>query len=307
MKRASPTWLLALLLTVCFTLATLFVPRAAWWNDVPRAADWNKGQSQSDNVFKLLFGEGRKLFANEFFVMADVYFHSGYYPSIFDRQDTDRDVADPAHGKADDSNSTSDDFLGPPPDWIAALERHFIPNRHTHLSAGGPSGHVKFSTTEEILPWLKLATDMNPQYIESYTVGAYWLRRLHMPQQARDFLFEGLHNNPGNSELLFDLGWLYKENLHDPNRAGNVWVAALRCWEAQSADAKTNTESQLVCEEIAMNLAHLEENEGHWPQAIKYLKIVKQVSPNPDAIQKQIDEARKNQTAKPSPLAARTH
>jgi len=293
MKRISPGWLLLLLLTVCFTLATVFVPRAAWWNDVPHAADWNKGQSQSDNVFKLVFGEGRRLFANEFFVMADVYFHSGYYPSMFDRQDTDRDVADPAHGQADDSNSTSDDFLGPPPDWLAALDRQFVPNRHTHLSSGGPSGHVKEVEVQEILPWLKLATDMNPQYIESYTVGAYWLCRLHMPQQARDFLFEGMHNNPGNSELQFDLGRLYQQDLHDNNLARNVWMAALRCWEAQNTSVKTNTESQLVCEEIAMNLAHLEEDEGHWPQAIDYLKIVKQVSPNPDAIQKQIDEARK--------------
>ena len=141
MKTISPAWLLVLLLTVCFTLSTLFVPRAAWWNAVPRAADWGKGRSQSDNVFKLLFGEGRRLFANEFFVMADVYFHSGYYPSIFDRQDTDHDVAMPAHGQTEDEDSTSDDFLGPPPDWIAALDRHFVPNRHTHLSSGGPSGH----------------------------------------------------------------------------------------------------------------------------------------------------------------------
>ncbi|MGA9778292.1 MAG: hypothetical protein WBS33_08480, partial [Verrucomicrobiia bacterium] len=66
-------------------------------------------------------------------------------------------------------------------------------------------------------------------------------------------------------------------------------------------------ESELVCEEITMNLAHLEQNEGHWPQAIQYLKIVKQVSPNPDAIQKQIDKARDNQTAKPSPSASTTH
>jgi len=32
-----------------------------------------------------LLGDGRRLFANHFFIMADVYFHSGYYPSVFDR------------------------------------------------------------------------------------------------------------------------------------------------------------------------------------------------------------------------------
>ena len=83
MKRISPSWLLLLLLAVCFTLATLLIPRAAWWNDVPHAADWNKGQSQSDNVFKLLLGEGRRLFANEMFVMADVVFSQRLLPVHF--------------------------------------------------------------------------------------------------------------------------------------------------------------------------------------------------------------------------------
>jgi tetratricopeptide (TPR) repeat protein len=294
MKKVSPGCLLALLLVVCFTLATLFVPRAAWWNAVPRVADWN-GQSQSDNVFKLLFGEGRRLFANEFFVMADVYFHSGYYPSIFDRQETEHDVAMPAHGQAEDADSTSDDFLGPPPDWIAALDRHFVPNQHTHLGSGGPSGHAKASSVQEILPWLKLAADMNPQMIETYTVGAYWLCRLHKPMEARDFLFEGLRNNPGNSELLFDLGRLYNENFHDASRARNVWVAALRCWQAQNGDAKKD--SKWLCDKISVNLAYLEENAGNWLQAIQYFEIAKSMSPNPDDIQKQIDEAKRKVTS----------
>ena len=297
MKKISPGWMLVLLLTACGTLATLFVPRAVWWNARLRAADWGKGQSQSDNVFKLLFGEGRRLFANQFFIMADASFHSGYYPSIFDRQETDHDVAMPAHGQTEETNSTSDDFLGPPPDCIAALERNFVPNRHTHLDAGGPTGHEKSSNVQEILPWLKLASDMNPQMIETYTVGAYWLRRLQKPEEARDFLFDGLHNNPGNSELLFDLGALYENNFHDTNRACNVWQAGLRCWEAQSATAKTNDQARLVYEETAMNLARLESDEGRWLEAVKYLNMVKTVSPDPDAIQKQIDEAEKKVTA----------
>jgi tetratricopeptide (TPR) repeat protein len=176
------------------------------------------------------------------------------------------------------------------------------------LNSGGASGDAKASGVQEILPWLKLAAEMNPQMIETYTVGAYWLQTsLHNPEEAQTFLFEGLHNNPGNSELLFDLGRLYYESYHDANRARNVWLAALRCWEAQSANVKTNTESQFVCDEITMNLAHLEENEENWPQAINYLEMVKQVSPNPDAIQKQIDEARKNLVAPANVPAVQPH
>jgi len=277
-RKISPYWSLLLLLAACFTLATLFVPRAANWN----------GQSQSDDAFKLLLGEGRRLFANQLFVMGDVYFHSGYYPSMFDNQETDKDVADPAHGKAEDKGG---DFLGPPKDWIEALNRHFVPNRHTHLSSGGATGNAKAASVEEILPWMKLSAEMNPQMIDSYTVGSYWLRAvLNKPADARDFLFEGLRNNPGNPQLLFDLGRVYDEGFHDTNRALNVWQAGLRHWQAQGEDAKTNTQSQFVCEEISMNLAHLEESVGDFSNAVHYLEIVKQVSPDPKGIQKQIDE-----------------
>jgi tetratricopeptide (TPR) repeat protein len=299
MKTVSPGWYLALLVALCFTLATLLVPRVGWWNDVPRAADWNAGRSQSENVFKLLFGEGRRLFGNEMFAMADAYFHSGYYPSIFDKPVTEPDVAERSEGTNESRELDRDDFLGPPPDWIAALDRQFVPNRHTHLNSGGASGGMNSDEVAEILPWLKLATDMNPQFIQAYRVGDYWLRRLHKPMQARELLFEGLHNNPGNNELLFDLGWLYNEDFHDANRARNVWVAGLRCWIALPPAAQADPPVHQAYEDTAMNLATLEEDQGNWREAIKYLEMVKQISPNPDAIQKQIDEAKQKMAAQP--------
>lgn len=283
MKKVSPYWFLLLLLVLCFTLATIIVPRAENWN----------GGSQSDNAWTLLLGEGRKLFANEMFTMGDVYFHSGYYPSIFDRQETDQDVAAPAHGQADDSDSTADDFLGPPPDWIAALDRNFVPNRHTHLNSGGATGNQRASTVEEILPWIRLSVEMNPQRIDSYTVGAYWLQSvLNKRDDARDFLFQGLRANPGNPELLLDLGRLYEESYNDTNRAVNVWKAALVKWQAQSEMLKTNYQSRFQCEEITVSLARAEENQGRFPDAILYFEIAKSVSQTPDAIQADIDEAR---------------
>lgn len=283
MKKVSSYVMVLLLLAICFTLATLFVPRAMNWN----------GGSQSDNVFKLLLGEGRKLFANELFVMGDVYFHSGYYPSMFDRQETDKDVVAPAHGQKEDEDSASDDFLGPPKDWIDALGRHFVPNKHTHLNSGGASGHGSSSTVQEILPWMKLSAEMNPQMIDSYTVGAYWMGSvLHKPDDARDFLFEGLRANPGNPELLFNLGRLYRENYHDTNRAVNVWKAALHHWEAQSEASKTNLQNQFHCEEITVSLARTEESLGNFDDAIHYFEIAKTVSPTPDSIRADMEEVR---------------
>ena len=291
MKKISPYWFLLLLSAICFTLATLIVPRATGWN----------GGSQSDNAWTVLLGQGRSLFANELFVMGDVYFHSGYYPSIFDKQETDKEVAAPAHGQTEDSNSTEDDFLGPPKDWIEALNRNFVPNRHTHLNSGAASGHQKAATVEEILPWMKLSAEMNPQLIDSYTVGAYWLQAvLNKPDEAREFLFEGLRANPGNPELLFDLGRLYEESYHDTNRAENVWKFALHNWETESETLKTNTLSQFQCDEITVSLARAEEAQGHFVEAIRYFEIAKSVSPTPESIQQNIDRVRQKMGNSPT-------
>ena len=67
----------------CFSLATLLQVRA------PAGAE----RGQSDNVLNVLLGDGRHLFANQFFVQADVSFHSGYYPSIFDQAHAPKDTS----------------------------------------------------------------------------------------------------------------------------------------------------------------------------------------------------------------------
>jgi tetratricopeptide (TPR) repeat protein len=287
--KASPYLVLALMLTVCFTLATGLEPRAATWSN----------RSKSDNVFGVLFGDGRRLFANQFFTMADVYFHSGYYPSIFDLRDESRkEIVDESHGHTDSpEDELKEDFLGKPKDWIDRFGRHFRITEHTHLERGNE---------REILPWLRLAADMDPQKIETYTVGSFFMRKhLNRPREAEAFLREGLRNNPNSYEILFELGRLYNENYHDTSRARNVWQLALHRWLQQ--DSKDQKENKLGFEEITVNLAHLEENAGNYEDAIRWFQAAQKVSPDPSALQQQIDEIKKKMVAQPSPTNSQPH
>ena len=68
----------------------------------------------------------------------------------------------------------------------------------------------------EILPWLKLSSELDPKRVETYTVTAYWLRRMGKIDDAQQILRDALKENPGDPELLFDLGRLFKEYRHDP-------------------------------------------------------------------------------------------
>jgi tetratricopeptide (TPR) repeat protein len=148
-------------------------------------------------------------------------FHSGYYPGIFDQAGNDREnhlatsagAQEKAHdkheeekGHAHDEHCEHDDehdFLGAPKDFMDAFTRHFFVSEHTHLDEKGTNA------PREILPWLKLAAELDPNKVESYTVGAYWLRQLQKNDEAEEFLREGFRHNPQSYEIAFELGRSY--------------------------------------------------------------------------------------------------
>jgi tetratricopeptide (TPR) repeat protein len=281
-KRFVPFLLLLVLLAAGFSLATVLQERVAGWNK----------RGDSDNVLKVLLGDGRRLFANHFFVQADVAFHSGYYPSIFDQANRPKDNS---HLTAKEGEPAAEEhekqmnFLGPPRDWIERFGRHFIVTEHTHLEGNHKT---------EILPWVRLSAELDPQKIETYTVAAYWLRDLGKIKEAERFLREGFLNNPESYEILLELGRLYYENNHDVARARKIWDLALRRWGEQEAANKKP--DQLKLAQIAVNLAHLEEMEGNLARAIQLLELSKRASPHPEALQRQIDQLKQKLVSHPA-------
>jgi tetratricopeptide (TPR) repeat protein len=283
---------LCLLLTVCFTLATWLTPKA----------DEATQHGGSGGVLKTVLGDGRRLFANQFFVKADIYFHSGYYPSIFEQakreqlnakhmmEDHDHDHDHNHDSHEEEEHEKAMDFLGQPKDWIDRFGRHFYPSSHSHLDKPGEA--------KEILPWLRLSAELDPKEVEAYIVASFYLRRnLKKPAEAEAFLREGLRANPTSFEILFELGSLYYEDMHEPERARNLWELALRRWHEQDNAGKNP--GKIVCDEILANLSHLEEEQGNVSKAISYLEEEATYSPSPDAIKKHIAELKEN----PKPLS----
>jgi tetratricopeptide (TPR) repeat protein len=283
-RRATRLLVLLLLASGTFTLATMVQPFAT---------QWRRGRS-SDSVLEILLGDARRLFARHFFVKADITFHSGYYPSIFDQAQApadsshlSADEAEGHHDEAEEAHEKQMSFLGRPHDWIERFGRHFMVTQHSHLEGG---------KEREMLPWLRISADLDPQRVETYTVGAFVLRRkLGKINAAEQFLREGLRANPDSYEILLELGRLYQEDLHDNVRARNVFVLGLRRWQEQQ-DGNQHPEP-LVRAKIALHLARLEESEGNLPAAIADLEIVKAASPQPQIIQQQIDELRQKSQA----------
>jgi tetratricopeptide (TPR) repeat protein len=295
MNSPKTLWLLLIaLLVFCFGLAA---------NLQPRFQSLENSRRQSNNFFSLLLGDSSRIFANSFFVKADAYYHSGYYPTIFDNNSAFRTahIAEDTGAVASHNQGEEGDFLGPTRDWIDAFGRHFIPNRHTHLDEGGPTDDLSTSSeVREILPWLKLSAELDHENIKTYVVTAYWLRtKLNKVPEAEQVLREGLRHNPNDPQLLFELGRIDDENYHDPARARNIWEAALRSWDKQTGNAPLSDklkpdnehyDSRFIFEQLQANLAQLEEKAGNYDAAIARWKLDKLASPKPEEVQKHIDE-----------------
>jgi tetratricopeptide (TPR) repeat protein len=290
-----------------------------------------------------MLGNSRKLFANHFFTRSDVYFHSGYYPSIFDQakvkenhlaagakeqkcehnhnhegpcdhdhdhkaakpeakadkhddhdhdhaahEDEKSDAKEHVHGAHCNHGEEEHDFLGKPKDWFDGFSRHFFISQHTHLTDKGTNA------AKEILPWIQLASKLDPNKVESYTVGAFWLRDLKRHGEAEQFLREGLRRNPDSYEILLELGRGYLEQK-DYERARNVLNMSFRYWREKENGKPVEQQDRFTAGLILNHLVKAEDRLGNREQAISWLGIVRKISPYPEEIDKRIAEVRAGQ------------
>ena len=307
MNRFPALCLMALFVS-CFTAATALVPRfAAREGSQPGRGD----------LLSVFLGDSRKLFAQHFFLKADAYFHSGYYPSIFDFKGETKNQGDvhlvseqhsegdnPAHGahegheeheqeskpgkqpehdhaKSDGEGHDHDHddelkFLGKASNWIERFGRHFFPSEHSHLD--GVAGE------EEILPWLRLAAELDPYKAEVYTVAAFWLRsKLGKADEAVQFLREGWSLNPNSHQILCELGKAFAENRHESSKARNILELAIVKW--RQAEAGKPVPDLFGLQQVLTALVRLDESEGLWSEGVRHLEILRTVSPNPEKIE----------------------
>jgi tetratricopeptide (TPR) repeat protein len=285
-----PCLLMLLLLVMAFSVAAWVEPRYQ-----------ARQRAESRDMMSFLLGDSRKLFANHFFVKADVYFHSGFYPTIFDNQESFKTphMAEDAGALKGHNEGDETAFMGPPRDFIEAFGRHFIPSEHTHLDEGGAQGTngvdldlgEKGGEVREILPWLKISAELDPNRIETYTVTAYWLRKkMGKVDEAEAFLREGLRANPYNPALLYELGRIYHEDRKNDAHARNLWELAVTKLDGQKTTK--SEQDNFILFQLTLSLARLDEEHGNFASGIQWLERAKTVAPFPADIEKSIEEDR---------------
>ena len=283
---------LTLVFVCCFTLATALDPPMQ---------ELRAKTGDGTGFMAALMGDSRRLFANQLFVEADVYFHSGYYPTIFDTAEAENtldmnskeEAVTPQAASASGRRHYEDEgggFMGRPRDWVERFGRNFIPTEHTHLANG---------KVREILPWLRLSADMDPHRIQTYLTASYWLRgTLGQPDEAEQFLREGLRANPDSYEILIELGYVYDFNNKNPRIARNLFDLALRKWKEQDAAGLKPPPKARV--EILDGLVRADGELNDLQQLLLDLEALKAVSPNPEVVEQTLQATRAKLAAPPA-------
>lgn len=257
----------------------------------PEMSAFHARRPDSGDPLASILGDGRKLFANHFYVKADVYFHSGYYPTIFDNRESHQTahMAEDA-GVAEGKNTGDEEnFLGKPTNWIDAHSRKHFPSVHTHLGEDSPDGRK--NAEREILPWLKFSAKLDPNKIETYTVAAYWLRRTGADGEAEAFLRDGLRANPDSVDILFELGRC-RYDAKDVEHARNLWALAWKRWQQQELPKPAEAQNRFIAAAILMHLARLEHAAGDIAQCIRCLETLLPLKQNPDEIRQRIADVK---------------
>jgi tetratricopeptide (TPR) repeat protein len=315
-----PPLMLGLLLVGCFTLATAVGPRFEQLHS-----------QRAGGVMGSMLGESRRLFADHFFTRSDVYFHSGYYPSIFDQaaKTKENHLVEGAIGKRPTGNDHDDheendsghdakgehEQAGHVHDEKCGHHEHdehcehgeehdFLGQPKDFMDAFSRNFYVSKHThltekgtnaPKEILPWIKLAAQFDPGKVETYTAGAYWLRQMNKHEEAEQFLREGFRHNPQSYDILLELGRGYLAK-GDRERARNVLELGLARWREQQNSKPAEQQDRFAVAQILNHLALVEDQSGQKDRAIHWLEIVKKISPQPAEIDKRIAELRAGQS-----------
>ena len=153
--------------------------------------------SMNHDVGSLLdrvLGSTRVQFGNEFYLKADQYFHKG----------------------VDHTEETG--FTDP----FQRLYEAMTPQGHVHAEG---------IDVNEIMPWLRFATDMDSHNVDAYLVAAYWIARGGHPELAEDIYREAKRNNPGDYRVFLD--WARCEMRQgaftESGGATGSWIAVYAC------------------------------------------------------------------------------
>jgi tetratricopeptide (TPR) repeat protein len=202
--------------------------------------------AETETASVYILGPARALLSKSLYKRADVYFHKG------------------ASGiKEAAFNSIFQK-------WKKAI----CPNKHAHTQG---------NETSEILPWLRLASQTDPQNIEIYLVACFWLvGDCGRPDLALAAISEAQQKNPERYELLLEEARIHLSLSNNMN-AIRALETARKLMQHQPNDAE---QASIDLDFIHLSLSYLFEADDDLEQSISAMAALAKHKPTHSTLER---------------------
>jgi len=198
-----------------------------------------------------LLGESRLGISGYFYEMADLYFHRGV-----------------AHKRDEAIQGT----------WFQKRRAELRPSLHAHAVG---------AASREVLPWLRLATMMNPHNVDFILLAAFWLHHEAGERElAQELLKSAQADNPFQYEIQLERGrfYLYQGAVPEARRC---FDAALAFWPSQLSPTHEDARHDRARALLYRSLIH--EVDGEPQQAVAGLREILELFPERTHLQERIE------------------
>ncbi|MCA9395555.1 MAG: hypothetical protein KC649_00160 [Candidatus Omnitrophica bacterium] len=238
--------------------------------------------SQPSGMMMRFLGKATEVVGDAFYQRADVYFHGGVKSS--DHDEDEEAYAARQHGSEEaDHEEQEVSAESESSNWIRRLNQRIKVHEHQHLKTKAQEA--------EILPWIWVATRLNPHNIDAILSAAYWLGfRLDKQDEAVDILRKGIRNNPSSWQLHQAIANLYFQKKSDYQNASAYYSTALKLASQDEADEVTQRTSVIMRYQLAESLYHTGEFRAALKQYQTALTLLDPEMPLRQTIQTRIDQ-----------------
>lgn len=218
-----------------------------------RSRDDEERLRRNSSAIATMLGEFRTSMSDMMFIKTERYLHAGvgYVPhmeeSVMTAEQLSEEVDEHQGELGIPDDDEEDDHAGTPT-LIPAAEkdfRGFIGRLHREVKPWRDPAKAHIHTDgRELLPWFRMMTLTDPNYVRGFVAGGFWLQT-ESEDLAIDFINEGLRLNPDAFQLYVSRGFLTIRQYRRFNEADEADKARERL-QAAHADFSRGAELALL-------------------------------------------------------------
>jgi len=245
------------------------------------------------DLISKMFGETRKVLSMQAYIAGDEYFHGGvsmYFIEESERvkcahiehttHEHDDHACECEHHHEHECKDHQEQLHKE--DKIVGISKFNILPYVGEIVHVGKHVHLMGEEEKEMLPWFRYAVRLDPQNIEAYKVGGYWIgRHMSKADEGIKFLKEGILHNPGSWELHTQLANIYFWEKEDYDKALLNYEKALTRLNDTNSD---KFDKRLVYDYTAFCFEKL----GNIPRAVGLYRKLLSDFPNDERLRKKI-------------------